>query len=44
MRIGVIGVQGAVTEHIESVRKASARLGLKGESTTLSKLMNEQRT
>lgn len=31
MRIGVIGVQGAVTEHIESVRKALTRLDLRGE-------------
>ncbi len=32
MRIGVIGVQGAVTEHIESVRRALARLNLRGEA------------
>ena len=32
MRIGVIGVQGAVTEHIESARKALARLNLRGEA------------
>jgi len=31
MRIGVIGVQGAVTEHIEVVRRALKRLGIEGE-------------
>ena len=37
MRIGVIGVQGAVTEHIESVRKALARLNLRGEAIWIRK-------
>ena len=31
MRIGVIGVQGAVSEHISSTRKALENLGLRGE-------------
>ncbi len=31
MRIGVIGVQGAVTEHIETVRRALGRLRAGGE-------------
>ncbi len=33
MRIGVIGVQGAITEHIASVRKALDRLGVRGEAS-----------
>ena len=37
MRIGVIGVQGAVTEHIESARKALARLNLRGEAIWIRK-------
>ncbi len=31
MRIGVIGVQGAVSEHISSTRKALENLGIRGE-------------
>ncbi|MBC7219547.1 MAG: pyridoxal 5'-phosphate synthase glutaminase subunit PdxT, partial [Hadesarchaea archaeon] len=31
MRIGVIGLQGAVSEHIEAVRRALAASGLDGE-------------
>ena len=31
MRIGVIGVQGAVSEHISSTRKALKNLGIRGE-------------
>ncbi len=31
MRIGVVGVQGAVFEHISSTRKALESLGMRGE-------------
>ena len=31
MKIGVIGLQGAVSEHIEATRRAMERLGIRGE-------------
>ncbi len=33
MRIGVIGLQGAVSEHIEAVKRAMTKTGQKGEVT-----------
>ncbi|ACJ17382.1 pyridoxine biosynthesis amidotransferase [Thermococcus onnurineus NA1] len=32
LRVGVIGVQGAVSEHIEAVKRAFERLGVEGEA------------
>ncbi len=37
MRVGVIGVQGAVSEHIEAARKAMEKLGVNGEVFWLKK-------
>jgi len=31
MKIGVIGLQGAVSEHIEAIKRAMQKLGIKGE-------------
>ena len=32
MKIGIIGLQGAVSEHIEAVKRAMLKLGIKGEA------------
>lgn len=37
MKVGVIGVQGAVSEHIEAVRKAMERIGVNGKALWLRK-------
>lgn len=35
MRIGVLGLQGAFTEHVDAVRAAYARLGIEGSVATI---------
>ena len=37
MRIGIIGLQGAVSEHIDAVKRALAKMGEKGEPIWASK-------
>lgn len=37
MRIGVLGLQGAVSEHLSSVRRALKALGLRGEAVWVSR-------
>ncbi len=37
LRIGVLGLQGAVSEHLASLRKAMKALGLKGEAVWVSR-------
>ena len=32
MKIGIIGLQGAVSEHIEAVKRAVRKLGIDGEA------------
>ncbi len=38
MKIGVIGLQGAVSEHIGAVRRAMSTLGIKGSATWVRRL------
>lgn len=35
MRIGVLGLQGAFTEHVDAVRSAYAKLGIEGRVSTI---------
>lgn len=37
MKIGIIGVQGAVSEHLEAVRRAMRKLGVQGEAIWVGK-------
>ncbi|HIH72217.1 MAG: Glutamine amidotransferase subunit PdxT [Thermococcales archaeon 44_46] len=37
MKVGVIGVQGAVSEHIEAIRRAMGRIGINGKALWLRK-------
>ncbi|MEM2866576.1 MAG: pyridoxal 5'-phosphate synthase glutaminase subunit PdxT [Candidatus Hadarchaeales archaeon] len=37
MRIGVLGLQGAISEHLSSVRRALKALGLRGEAVWVSR-------
>ena len=37
MKIGIIGLQGAVSEHIEAVKRAMRKLGIKGEAIWVGK-------